>query len=83
MNLRLQILAARQQLEAVRMQADVVAACLDGLLAAVPAECAHPVDSRVDASTLTRQRFWCRGCNQFVDGALDAEVPASPSGLRS
>lgn len=79
---RLQVLAARQQLEAVRMQTDVVAACIDGLLQALPVECPHPQDSRVDASSLTRARYWCRACNQFVDGALDAEGPASPSGLR-
>jgi len=81
MNLRLQILAARQQLEAVRMQTDVVASCLDGLLAQLPVECHHPEDARVDASTLTRKRFWCRQCQSFIDA--DAEVGAVPSGLRA
>jgi hypothetical protein len=80
--LRLQVLAARQQLEAVRMQVDVVAAALDGLLAAIPIDCQHPDDARVDASTLTKpRRYWCRNCQSFNDAPLD-EVSASPSGLR-
>ena len=81
MTLRLQLLAARQQIEAVRMQTDVVAAALDGMLAQLPVECLHPEDARVDASTLTRRRFWCRQCQTFIDA--DAEVGASPSGLRA
>lgn len=81
MNLRLQVLAVRRQLEAVRMQADVVAQLVDALLEQLPVECAHPEDARIDASTLTKQRFWCRQCQQFIDGPMTPEAP-SPSGLR-
>jgi hypothetical protein len=81
MNLRLQILAARQQLEAVRMQVDVVASALDGMLSQLPIDCPHPDDARVDAASLTHpKRFWCRQCQTFHDAD---EVGASPSGLRA
>ena len=83
MSLRLQVLAARQQVEAVRMTADVVAASLDAILAALPVDCTHPEDARLDAASLARpKRFWCRNCQTFIDAPLD-EVGASPSGLRS
>jgi len=81
--LRLQVLAARQRREAVRMQVDVVASALDSRLASIPIDCQHPEEARTDASTLTRpRRYWCRNCQSFNDAPLD-EVPASPSGLRS
>ncbi|RPH77825.1 MAG: hypothetical protein EHM88_17105 [Candidatus Rokuibacteriota bacterium] len=83
MNFRAQLSFARQQLEAIRMQAEVLAGQLDNLLAQAPAACPHPEEQRSDAATLTHPtRFWCRACQSFIEEPALAEERASLGGLR-